>query len=98
MSYRIAAFFYTVCAATSAHAVCVTDVTGFQAALTAAEGSTTTTIIEVARGTYHLSGSALTFNSGSFSQGQLDITGGYSPDCSTVIENPALTIIDAGGL
>jgi len=85
-------------AVASAQATCVTDVASFRAALSAAQGSTTTTIIEVARGSYHLSGSALTFTSSTAGQGQLDITGGYSADCSTIIKNPALTIIDGDSL
>jgi hypothetical protein len=84
--------------ANAATTVCVTDVAGLQAALSAAEGNTTTTVIEVARGTYNLSGAALTFTSSAAGQGQLDITGGYSADCSTIIENPALTIIDGDSL
>jgi hypothetical protein len=89
------------CASSLARAtttVCVTDVAGFQTALSAAEGSTSATFIEVARGTYDLSGTALTFTSSVAGQGQLDITGGYSADCSTIIKNPALTIIDAHAL
>jgi len=91
----------TACATSMAHAattVCVTDVAGLQAALSAAEGSTATTVIEVARGTYHLGGNQLVFNSAAAGQGQLDITGGYNSDCSTIIKNPALTIIDGDSL
>jgi hypothetical protein len=80
-------------AAAASTTVCVNDVTTLQTALTNAQGSTSMTLIEVARGTYNLSGSALSFN-GSSSTGQLDISGGFSSDCSTQILDPALTIVD----
>jgi hypothetical protein len=99
MNYRaLGVFVGILCLVVKAHAVCVNDVAGFQAALTAAEGSTTTTIIEVARGTYLLGGTKLSFASSAAGQGQLDITGGYNDDCSTHLNNPALTIIDGQGL
>ena len=74
--------------------VCVSDAAGLQTALDNASGSTSGTVIEVVRGTYHLAGSQLTFNSTAAGQGQLDISGGYNSDCSAQIKNPALTIID----
>jgi hypothetical protein len=73
---------------------CVNDVAGFRAALNFALGNTSTTLIKVARGTYHLAGSPLRFQSTAGSQGQFDISGGYNADCSAQILNPALTIID----
>jgi hypothetical protein len=78
--------------------VCVTDAAGLQAALNAADGSTDTTVIEVARGTYNVGGSPLSFHSTSMTQGQLDITGGYNADCSALIKNPALTVLDGAGV
>jgi hypothetical protein len=100
--YRVLTSFAGIFCAALAHAatiVCVTDVASLQAALTAAEGSTSTTIIEVARGTYALGGSRLFFTSTITgpNQGQLGITGGYNSDCSTHINNPALTVLDGEG-
>ncbi len=77
--------------------VCVTNVADFQTALDDANGSTSTTFIKVARGFYVLSGTALNFDSTATLQGQLDVEGGYSDDCSTQIKNPALTVISAAG-
>ena len=82
--------------ASPALAVCVTDMLGFNAALNAAIGSTTTTTIMVARGIYDASQQHLVFNSSAASQGLVDIVGGYSHDCSTRINNPALTVLDGG--
>jgi len=52
--------------------------------------------IRLVRGTYQaLQTVAFTFsNSGTH---KLDINGGYNSDCSTIIENPELTILDGGG-
>jgi hypothetical protein len=74
---------------------CVHNATELQAALTAAETSSSTTFIDVARGTYSTGGNSFTFTSTGGQQ--LDVTGGYSSDCSTIIKNPALTILDASG-
>jgi hypothetical protein len=82
--------------ASPAPAVCVTDVPGFRAALAAANGSTTLTTIMVARGTYDLSPGQLNFDSNAANQGRVDIAGGYNQDCSTHINNPALTVLDGG--
>ena len=72
--------------------VCVHTPAEFQTALTGAQASSAFTLIEVARGTYNLGGTELTFNTSG--TGQLDISGGFSADCSTQILNPALTLID----
>jgi Right handed beta helix region len=82
--------------ASPAPAVCVTDILGFNAALNAAIGSTTTTTIMVARGTYDASQQHLVFISNAANQGRVDIIGGYSHDCSTHINDPALTVLDGG--
>ena len=76
--------------------VCVTNATDLQTALNDATGRTSTTFIEMARGTYNVT-TQVVFYALSAGQGQLDITGGYSSDCSTQIKNPALTILDGGG-
>ena len=75
---------------------CVHNQTELQNALTAAQGSTAETFIQIARGTYALT-NTITFYSLSATQGQLDVTGGYNDDCSAVIQNPALTVFDGGG-
>jgi hypothetical protein len=95
-----AAILFIPLAAAADSIVCVTNVTDFQTALTNAQGSTSATYIEVARGTYAQPtgrGSALTFDSTAANQGQLDITGGYNGDCTAQIQNPALTVLDANG-
>jgi hypothetical protein len=92
---RAAAFLARCIAPFVAHAdttVCVHNPGELQTALTNAQGSSATTFIEVARGTYNLGGNALSFEPSGTPQ--LDITGGYSGDCTTQILNPALTIID----
>ena len=87
-------------AAAATTVVCVNagDAVDFQTQLDNAVASGGATTLEVPRGTYHLNGNQLVFNATSMSQGQLDITGGYSSDCSTQIKNPALTIIDGDNL
>lgn len=85
--------------ANGATIVCVTDAAGLQAALNGAVDRTVTTYVQIARGTYHLAGNELSFsNTANANQGQLDLTGGYSSDCSTHINNPALTILDGDGM
>jgi hypothetical protein len=88
---------------TSANAatVCVNTAADLQAALLAAEGSTSATTIEVARGTYSLGGTELIFTSQTVGQGQLDISGGYEYDgglCSSHVKDPTLTIFDGQGM
>jgi hypothetical protein len=83
--------------ATAATTVCVTNVADFQTALDNATGSTSTTLIQVARGDYSVGATPLVFNATTASQAQLDISGGYDSDCSAQIKNPALTILDGGG-
>ena len=78
--------------------VCVHNPTELQSALNTATGATATTFIEVARGNYALGGAQLVFDSNVAAQGQLDITGGYDQDCSGVIKNPALTVLDGQGM
>jgi hypothetical protein len=80
--------------------VCVNagDASDLQTQLTNAVGSTVKTAIQVPRGTYHLDGNQLLFNSTAATQGQLDIGGGFNRDCSAQIKNPALTIIDGQGM
>jgi hypothetical protein len=86
--------------AKAVNVVCVNadDATDFQNQLNAAQVSGAATTLEVPRGTYHLSGTPLELSNSAGPQGQLDISGGYNSDCSGHINNPALTIIDAGGL
>ena len=76
--------------------VCVHNPTELQNALTAAQGSTAETFIQIVRGTYSLT-DTMTFYSLDTTQGQLDVTGGYNDDCSANIQNPALTVLDGGG-
>jgi hypothetical protein len=80
--------------------VCVNagDAADFQTQLNNAVTSGAATTLEVPRGTYHLGGNQLVFTATAVSQGQLDISGGFSSDCSTHIDNPALTIIDGDNL
>jgi hypothetical protein len=77
--------------------VCVTNATDLQTALNNATGSTETTFIEMARGTYNVT-AQLVFYAMAADQGQLDVTGGYNSDCSAQIKNPALTVLDGGGV
>ena len=89
---------FPICLASPwAGAVCVHDVAGFQQALDNALGSTTQTNINLVRGTYDLTGTELQFLSTSDTQGRIDVTGGYNTDCTTHINNPALTVIDGHG-
>lgn len=83
------------CLAAASTTVCVTNATELRAALTAAETSSSTTFIQVARGTYS-TGGGNPFTFASTGSQQLDVTGGYSSDCSSIIKNPALTMLDAG--
>jgi hypothetical protein len=85
-----------IAVASSAPAVCVTDVQGFRDALDLATGSNSLTEIMVARGTYDLSATQLNFLSSTVDQGRVTIAGGYNQDCSTHINDPALTILDGG--
>ena len=85
-------------AARASTTVCVHSPAELQTALNNATGSTDTTFIDVARGSYALSGAQLVFDSTAVGQGQLDITGGYSDDCSALIKNPALTVLNGQGL
>jgi len=80
--------------------VCVNagDAADFQTKLNDAVTSGVATTLEIPRGIYHLGGNPLVFNATSMSQGQLDITGGYSSDCSTIVKNPAFTVIDGDSL
>jgi len=77
--------------------VCVHDAGELQTALTAAQGSTSETFINVAQGTYSPA-ATLTFYSLATNQGQLDVTGGYDSSCTATTQNPALTLLDGGGL
>jgi hypothetical protein len=81
----------------AATTVCVHDAGELQTALTAAQGSTSETFIDVAQGTYSPD-ATLTFYSLSTNQGQLDVSGGYDSSCTTTTQNPALTLLDGGGL
>ncbi len=80
--------------------VCVNagDAADFQTQLNDAVASGAATTLEIPRGTYHLAGNQLVFSATSMSQGQLDITGGYNNNCSTIIKNPALTVIDGDAM
>lgn len=77
--------------------VCVTTADELQQALTNAESATSTTFIDVARGTYLTA----SLPDGLFEyfgpNQQLDLTGGFNSDCSSQIEDPRLTIFDGGG-
>lgn len=73
---------------------CVHDSAEFQAALTAAETNGDANLIELARGTYVTSGQPFYFYATTALQ--LDINGGYDSDCTTIIEDPRLTVLDGG--
>ena len=77
--------------------VCVTTSAELQQALTDAESATSTTFINVARGTYPTA----SLPDGMFEyfgpNQQLDLTGGFNSDCSERIDDPRLTIFDGGG-
>ena len=75
---------------------CVHNPTELQAALDAATGSTDTTYVEIARGTYTTT-TPFTFYGVNSTQGQLDVTGGYDDACTASDEIPAHTILDGGG-
>jgi len=77
--------------------VCVTDSAGLQAELTAAQGRTAPTFINVARGFYSTGGTTFTFYNPVTAQGQLDVTGGYDSTCTATAEDPSLTVVDGGG-
>jgi hypothetical protein len=81
----------------AATTVCVHDAGELQTALTAAQGSTSETFINLAEGTYSPD-ATLTFYSLATNQGQLDVTGGYDSNCTATTQNPALTLLDGGGL
>lgn len=74
---------------------CVHDSAEFQTALTAAETNGDANLIEMARGTYFTGGAQFEF--ASTTALQLDINGGYNSDCTTIIEDPRLTILDGEG-
>ena len=74
---------------------CVHDPGEFQTALTAAQTNGDANLIELARGTYSTGG--VQFEFASTTALQLDISGGYNTDCTTIIEDPRLTVLDGEG-
>ena len=85
-------------ATTSVHAntFCADTPTALRQALAAASddgvNNHENNTIKIVRGTYATEGAEFYFNS--TDPHTLDINGGYNQDCTTLIENPALTILD----
>jgi hypothetical protein len=77
--------------------VCVTTADELQQALTNAESATSTTFIDMARGTYLTASLPDKMFEYFGPNQQLDLAGGFNSDCSERIEDPRLTIIDGGG-
>jgi hypothetical protein len=94
-------FLCTLAAATSGHAntFCVDTPTALRQALTAVSdlgaNNDEDNTIKIVRGTYYTEGAEFSFNS--TNAHKLDINGGYNSDCSTLLENAALTILDGSG-
>jgi len=90
---RLGAALLIACAPAWANTItCVHDSGEFRSALTAAETNADANLIELARGTYSTGGTQFEFISTTALQ--LDINGGYNSDCTSIIEDPRLTILD----
>src|ERR1700733_7382953 len=87
-------------AATSAHAhvFCVSSSADLRDALAAASDNGANNhennTIKIVRGVYSADSTEFFFNS--TDPHTLDINGGYNQDCTTIIENPALTVLGGG--
>jgi hypothetical protein len=79
----------------SAATWCVTTAAQFRTRLATAASNGEDDTINLARGIYLEANDEFMFNSNETFA--LDITGGYNADCSTLIRNPKLTILDGGG-
>jgi hypothetical protein len=81
-------------ASTSAAAatVCVDSVQALRDALQTTAGNGADDTIQVVRGTYHLGGSVLQFNSSEAHS--LNIVGGYAPGCATRLHDAAMSVLD----
>jgi hypothetical protein len=76
--------------------VCVTDETELQQALITAQTATADTFINIATGKYSTANNGnQTFTYESMTNThQLELTGGYNSDCSSLMQNPYLTAFD----
>jgi hypothetical protein len=98
--FTVSALIYLCCLrpAAASTTVCVTDTDQLQQALIAAQTATTDTFIDIATGTY--TGPAdqetLFYYQSTSNTHQLELTGGYSSDCSTHNPNPYMTVFDGG--
>lgn len=96
-----ATLIYLCCSngAAASTTVCVNNVDQLQQALVAAQTATTDTYINIATGRY--SGPAneetLFYYDSTTNTHQLDLTGGYSSDCSSQTQNPYMTVFDGAG-
>jgi hypothetical protein len=72
--------------------VCVDTVQGLRAALLSTQGNDADDTIKIVRGSYHLGGTQLLFNSSEAHS--LNVIGGYAPGCATRTRNAAITMLD----
>ena len=72
--------------------VCVDTAQGLRDALLITQDNGADDTIQIVRGTYHLGGDSLLFNSSEAHS--LNIVGGYAPGCATRMRNAADTVLD----
>jgi len=75
--------------------VCVDTVQALRDALAATAANGADDTIQVVRGTYHLGGDHLVFNSSEAHS--INIAGGFAPGCATRLHDAALTVLDGDG-
>ena len=82
--------------AAASTSVCVTNTDQLQQALVTAQTATSDTFINIATGKY--SGPAneetLFYYDSTSNTHQLELTGGYNSDCSSLVQNPYMTVLD----
>jgi hypothetical protein len=76
----------------AAATVCVDTAQGLRDALQITQNNGVDDTIQIVRGTYHLGGNDLLFNSSEAHS--LNIIGGYAPGCATRVRNAAITMLD----
>lgn len=72
--------------------VCVDNVQALRDALQSTQNNGDDDTIQVVRGSYHLGGSQLLFNSSEAHS--INIVGGFAPGCTTRVRNAAITMLD----
>jgi hypothetical protein len=98
----LAACLLIAAATAQAHTFCVSDAAALQTALDATSdggaNDNENNTIQIVIGTHYTAdnGNAEFFHSNLTTARVLDINGGYNSDCSSITENPALTILDGG--